>query len=140
MISIPDRRNTVELIDKAVCSGARQRKACEVVGISLRTYKRWTVAGTVKIDGRTTAQRPSPKNKLSKIEEDQIIATCNSPEYASLPPSQIVPALADCGIYIASESSFYRVLRKAGQLEHRGRSQKPRKIGRPESFLAEKPN
>ncbi len=140
MISISYRREIVKLIDEAVCAGARQRKACGAVSISLRTYKRWTAEGTVKIDGRTTAQRSAPINKLSRIEEKQIIETCNSPEYANLLPSQIVPAQADCGIYIASESSFYRVQRKASQLEHRGRSQKPRKIGRPESFLAEKPN
>jgi len=140
MISTPDRREAVTLIDDAVCVGARQGKACGVVGINLRTYKRWTAENMVKADGRTTAKHPAPANKLSIMEEEQIIATCNSPEYASLPPSQIVPALADCGVYIASESSFYRVLRKAGQLERRGRMQKPRKVERPRSFLAEKPN
>lgn len=31
---------------------------------------------------------------------------CNQPEYQSLPPSQIVPRLADEGEYPASESSF----------------------------------
>jgi putative transposase len=35
--------------------------------------------------------------------------------FGSLPPSQIVPLLADEGRYLASESSFYRVLRQAGQ-------------------------
>lgn len=111
-----------------------------VVGINLRTYKHWTAEKMVKADGRTTAQRPGPANKLRSIEEKQIIAICNSPEYASQPPSQIVPALADGGVYSASESSFYRVLRKAGQLERRGRLQQPRKVERPRSFLAEKPN
>jgi putative transposase len=42
----------------------------------------------------------------------KIIETCNSLEYASMPPCEIVPALADKGIYIASESTFYRVLRE----------------------------
>src|SRR5690606_32712199 len=49
----------------------------------------------------------------------------NSPIYRSLPPSQIVPALADDGCYIASESTFYRILREEGQQHHRGRSQAP---------------
>ena len=43
------------------------------------------------------------------------------------PPSQIVPDLADKGIYVASESTFYRVLREAGQCKHRGRSAAPKK-------------
>jgi transposase InsO family protein len=43
-----------------------------------------------------------------------------------MPPSQIVPILADRGCYIASESSFYRVLREANQLAHRGKAKAPR--------------
>jgi putative transposase len=37
----------------------------------------------------------------------------NEPAYAALSPSKIVPKLADEGRYIASESSFYRVLKAA---------------------------
>lgn len=51
--------------------------------------------------------------------------TVNRSENADKPPSQIVPALADEGIYIASESSFYRVMHEASQICHRGRSEKP---------------
>jgi putative transposase len=36
-----------------------------------------------------------------------------------------VPTLADRGVYLASESSFYRVLKQASQQHHRGRAQKP---------------
>jgi len=36
-----------------------------------------------------------------------------------------VPALADRGVYVASESSFYRVLKAASQQHHRGRAKKP---------------
>lgn len=49
----------------------------------------------------------------------------NSPAYKDLPPSQIVPALADQGAYIASESSFYRILHEEKQQHHRGRSKRP---------------
>ncbi len=60
-----------------------------------------------------------PANKLSEEEREQIIAVANSEEFAHLPPSQMVPQLADRGEYIASELTFYRVLRAAGQLQHR---------------------
>ena len=43
----------------------------------------------------------------------------------SLPPTQIVPILADEGQYLASESTVYRLLRQADQLKHRGRSKAP---------------
>ena len=71
-------------------------------------------------DQRPEAKRSAPQNKLSDDEKAAILATCNQPEYASLPPSQIVPRLADKGIYMASESSFYRVLNSFDQVHHRG--------------------
>ena len=49
----------------------------------------------------------------------------NEPRFAALPPTQIVPILADEGQYLASESSFYRVLRSRNQLTHRGLMRAP---------------
>ena len=125
MISTPDRKRAVQLIDEAVAAGARKFKACEELGIAVRTYQRWTEEGEVKADGRPGAQRPEPGNKLTQAERDNILEVANSQAFKSLPPSQIVPALADKGRYIASESSFYRVLREHGQQQHRGRSKAP---------------
>ena len=67
------------------------------------------------------------------------MATCNDPEFASLPPSQIVPRLADQNVYIASESSFYRVLQERGQNHRRGRSRPPARRKPPTSFAATGP-
>lgn len=127
MISIMDRRYAVELIEEAVTAGARQRKACEILEISARTYQRWTLEATVISDCRPGAQRPVPVNKLSAEERQEILEIANSPVFRSLPPSQIVPALADQGRYLASESSFYRIFREANQQHHRGRSDKPQR-------------
>ncbi len=88
----------------------------------MRTIQRWQGDGEVKADKRPQAKRPVPANKLTEVERTLVIEICNRSEYASLPPSQIVPKLADQGEYIASESSFYRILNKAEQLNHRGRS------------------
>ena len=110
-------------IDQAIQSGARKEQACKTLGLSVRTLQRWEGEdGEVKSDQRPQAKRPVPVNQLSEAERAQVIAVCNQPEYASLPPSQIVPRLADQGEYIASESSFYRILNDAEQLHHRGRS------------------
>lgn len=57
-------------------------------------------------------------------EEQQILDIVHQAEFRSLPPSQIVPALSDQGTYIASESSFYRVMRRHNQQHERGRSKK----------------
>ena len=106
-------------------SGARRYKACEELGITVRTLQRWTQTSGVKVDARADAVRPRPANKLTEEERNQVLTVVNSEPYKDLPPSQIVPALADKGEYIASESSFYRIMREDKQQQHRGRSKAP---------------
>lgn len=57
-----------------------------------------------------------------------------------LPSSQIVPALAYRGIYIAFESTFYRILRKENMQHHRGKSRSPKKIKIPDTHIASGPS
>lgn len=112
---------------EAEAAGSRLAPACAELEISLRTFQRWVREGdaAVAADSRTTSARPAPASKLSDDECAQILAVANSAEFGSLPPSQIVPTLADRGVFIASESSFYRVLKAASQQHHRGRARKP---------------
>lgn len=139
MISPSDRALAVELIQEANRNGARLSKACEVLHISVRTYERWVQDGGVKVDQRPLVERPTPKNKLSQEEKEEILTVVKQDAYVDLPPTQIVPKLADEGIYIASESTFYRVLHEEKMQHHRGRSQKPkRRI--PETHVAVAPN
>ncbi len=119
-------------------AGARKEKACELLDINIRTVQRW-IKGSVIIDDQRKYRIQKPANKLNNEERQMILKTCNLPKYKSLPPSQIVPSLADQGIYIASESSFYRILKEEGQLKHRGKA-KPAKVVRPEPFVAKGPN
>jgi putative transposase len=56
-----------------------------------------------------------------------------------LPPCKIVPRLADEGRYIASESTFYRVLRAEKQMAHRQRS-RPAAHHKPKAHTADRPN
>jgi len=100
-------------------------KVCGEMGISKRTYKRWISVNSPVEDQRPVIKRPTPKNKLNPKERAEIIKIVSQPEYKSLPPSQIVPTLADEGIYLASESTFYRVLNEEKMNNHRGHS-KPR--------------
>ena len=102
-------------------------KACTELGISKRTYNRWKNTDSDYIDKRTICARPEPANKLTKEERQEILDICNTEEFASKTPSEIVPILADRGSYIASESTFYKVLKEAKQLTHRGREQRKHK-------------
>jgi len=67
-----------------------------------------------------------------------VLATANAPEFRDLSPKQIVPRLADQGDYIASESTFYRVLRDEDQLTHRQPS-RPATSRRPREHVATGP-
>jgi transposase InsO family protein len=128
------------LIEEACAAGARLEKACEVLGLSPRTLQRWREEGAIREDARAAAALGRvPANRLSNAEREEILNVVNQPEFAHLPPSQIVPALADQGRYLASESSFYRVLREAEQLKPRGKSRPP-SHQRPQPFEATAPN
>lgn len=130
----------ITLIEEAGTAGARLAKACAVVEISVRTVQRYRRHGVIKPDGRKAAAAGRvPANRLSEHERTEILDTANLPAFANLPPSQIVPALADGGLYIASESSFYRVLRENKQLVHRGKAKGP-SHSRPQSLEATAPN
>ncbi len=114
--------------------------ACKVVGVSSRTLQRWGEGDQVLADGRgAAALHRQPRNKLSSLERQNVLAIVNSHEFAHLPPNQIVPMLSDQGRYIASESTFYRVLREAGQMAHRGKVKPPTRK-RPASLHADAPN
>jgi len=140
MISTADRQKAIELIDEAREAGARLKPACNVLEISARTYERWKSGDSVKSDGRPTAERPKPANSLSEEERQAVLDTVKLPEYASSPPSQIVPALADKGIYICSESTFYRILNAFDLLHHRGRGRAPGSSRKPTTYVATAPN
>lgn len=135
-----ERQELIKIIQLSVEAGCRLEKACEEVDLSLRTYRRWYRAGQVQVDLRPHAQRLAPTNKLSPQERQAILDVCNEPEHASLPPSQIVPRLLDEGRYIASESSFYRVLTEHDQVHRRGRQRAAGKTAKPKCHEASGPN
>lgn len=116
------RNKIVELVKESTNNGATLERSCKIVGIDPKTFHQWK---NCKIDRRTIANRESPANRLRIEEELEIIRIINLPKYANLPPSQIIPKLADEGIYIASESTFYRVMKAHKQLKHRRTSKTP---------------
>lgn len=126
MTSLTERTSIIELIDHSVQAGARQSRACEVIALSERSLQRWKKEAQTElaIGDRRPGRRQNPSNALSSSECRQILTIVNGAQFAHLSPTQIVPMLADEGRYIGSESTIYRVLRKAKQLKHR-RSERP---------------
>jgi len=123
----------MELVAEAVENGARRSKACEMLGISVRTLQRW--AREPESGDRRRGPKRTPANSLSEAEKDLVVEVANSPQFRDLSPAQIVPILADSGVYIASEASFYRILRQQKMLTHRGSARAPAH-SRPKEYVA----
>lgn len=140
MIGLEDRQALARDIHAAHTAGARLKPACETAGIAVRTLQRWKLAdGRVCGDGRPQAVHPAPRHALSEAERAQLLAVANAPRFASVPPARIVPMLADEGLYLASESTFSRVLKAQGQSAHRGRAKAPRTVRPPTTHIATEP-
>jgi hypothetical protein len=140
MIALEDRQALARDIHLANRRGARLHLACKTAGIDVRTLQRWKAhAGLLTGDGRPGAQRPSVPHALSPEERAEILRIANEPRFADVPPARIVPTLADEGVYLASESSFSRVLRTHGQSTHRGRAKAPKATRLPTTHIATAP-
>lgn len=124
------------LLDDAVRAGAGIEKACDTIGLSLRTVERW------REDPDADDERAGPKTKphhaLTAEERQWVLDVANCPQYRDLSPGQIVPLLADRNIYIASESSFYRVLHDHELMVHRSPARRPARY-KPKQCVATAP-
>lgn len=139
MTSHEEREQVIVLLNESVTAGARRAKACEVLGLSERTLQRWQTGEAVRCDQRPLRDY-QPSHKLTATERAEVLAVANSDEFGHLPPSQIVPRLADQGSYLASESTFYRILREEKQLAHR-RCERPAQVrAKPRAICATAPN
>lgn len=140
MTRLEDRMTLIGHITEARGGGARQAQACALAGLDPRTVQRWRKHdGQTRGDRRPDAIRPTPSHALTAEERARIVAVANEPRFAETPPARIVPALADEGIYIASEASFQRVLRAHGQMSRRGRAKPPHRSRPPTTHIATGP-
>lgn len=100
------RQNIIFAVDEAVNSGARLFKACDAIQLCERRLRRWRKStGDARKGGyHAIGQR------LSEKEKDDIIAALDHPEVKVLPIKVAHATLMDKGIYLASASSFVRVV------------------------------
>ena len=134
-----ERAQVLSLVQEAVEAGARQEAAAGILGLKARTLQRWRQQSEEGGEDRRQGPLTEPANKLSPAEQETVLKTANSAEYRDLSPAQIVPQLADEGTYLASESTFYRLLRAAKQMAHRQRA-KPATSKKPREQVATGPN
>jgi putative transposase len=108
---------TLAVVAEAEANGARLKAACEVVGVSVRTVQRWrqNPAG----EDRRCGPKHRPSNALTPAEEAKVVRVMTTPQNAGVSPKQLVPKLADEGVYLASESTMYRLQRRYGLRKRR---------------------
>lgn len=127
----------MENISEAVDNGARLFKACGIVGITVRTLERWRKQPEGGED-RRHGPKGKPGNSLKEEQRENVVDVLTSKEYRNQSPKQIVPTLADLGIYLASESTMYRILREEKLDAHRAASRPPR-FNKPREHVATGP-
>ena len=136
-MTLSDRKHLSGLIDEAVIAGARRQECCKVLAFSVRTLQRW------ERDPEQGDRRRGPKtaapHQLSALERQAVIDAANSPAYRNLSPAQMVPKLADEGVYLASESTIYRILKRADLAAYRFNAH-PRVNKKPKPLVAQNPN
>jgi putative transposase len=142
MIGLEDRQALASAIGTAQAAGARLAQACELAGVDARTLQRWRAAAVgdaLPSDARPSAKRAAPAHALTAAEQAAVLRMANEPRFADMPPARIVPQLADEGVYLASESTFWRLLRNHGQTTHRGRSKPAQASKAPTTHIATGP-
>jgi len=104
-----------------MAAGARQSVACRELGLDARTFQRWSRRPE---DGRH-GPKTRPPNALTAQQRRRVLDVLTSERFRDHSPRQIVPLLADEGVYVASESTMYRLLHSEQLHAHRGRSRPP---------------
>jgi putative transposase len=133
MIALEDRCSLAQDIRQARDGGARLKQVCDVAGIDARTLQRWNAHDDLS---RPAALHPTPSHALSANERAKLLSVANEARFNAVPPARIVPMLADEGVYLASESTFARVMRSHGQTTHRGRAKAPKAKRPPTTHIA----
>ena len=94
--------------------------ACAAVGRSRAThYRRHRIS--------PAPSRPAPIAHVDRVqpaalsagERAHVLAELNSDRFANLAPAEVWATLLDEGVYLASQATFYRLLRRAGQVRER---------------------
>ena len=133
MIRSEDRGAIVALLQQGISRGVSAKAIADLFGLATRTLRRWGLM--IRAQGFSRDQRKGASrqvmHRFSEEERQQVLSTVNDPRFADLTPNQIVAILAEEGVYVASESTIYRIMREEGLLNHRGRSRPPREPREP---------
>lgn len=96
------------------------RAACEAVGATQAGYyRRHRVSPTPERPSPTPHRERVQPRALSAVERQTILDALHSERFMDLAPAEVWAILLDEGTYLGSQSTFYRLLRTAGEVRER---------------------
>ncbi len=131
------------MTDQAIATLTAQvgtRAACRAAGAAQAGYYRRHRTSPAPARPAPVPHRDRPQPRaLSVAERQAILDVLHSDRFADLAPAETWAILLDEGIYLGSQSTFYRLLRAAGEIRERRRQATHPAAVKPE-LLATGPN
>jgi putative transposase len=131
------------MTDEAVAELALQtgtRAACAAVGAAQASYyRRHRISPPPARPGPVSHRDRHQPRALAMAERQAILDVLHSDRFADLAPAEVWAALLDEGTYLGSLSTFYRLLRQAGETKERRRQATHPPTVKPE-LAADRPN
>lgn len=121
------------MTDRAITALAPQlgvRAACEAVGAAQASYYRRhrQSPAPARPEPIPHRQRHQPR-ALTAAERQVILDVLHSERFVDVAPAEVWATLLDEGVYLGSQSTFYRLLRQAGEVrERRAQATHPAKV------------
>jgi len=114
--------------DELVGAGTSTREAAVLTGLARATQGRRHRPKSVP--AQPVSIPPAPVNKLTVLEELQVLAVLNSDRFVDKPPTQVYATLLAEGVYLGSIATMYRILGRNMQVKDRRRqaSHPPRAV------------
>lgn len=106
-------------MSELVEAGISQREACRSIGTSRATWNRWRKKAASPPAAFHLVRSGVQPHALSAAERAEVLALCNSERFQNSAPRTIVATLLDEGRYLASASTFYRILEANDQVHER---------------------
>jgi transposase InsO family protein len=133
LISAPIKLEILTVIETSQQQGVSARRSCSLLAINHRRIVRWQRHSRL---GQGLADLPpGPKEALHRVlpeEIEQIVALAGSEQYADLSHRILSVTAWDQGLFMASFSTVYRILKERNLMStrgaggaHNGRSQPP---------------
>lgn len=135
MTSLEAREKLMISVAASLEGGARKSAACAAIDLQLRTLERWERR---PIGDKRSVIVKEPANKLTSTERSEILHACCSDEFKDMTPNEIVPRMAETGRFIASEASYYRILKAEGMVR-KSNSRKTSRRKKPKALTASGP-